>query len=633
MGTLATLVVKLVGDVGNFITNMDKAGTSANKTAGAIVDAIQGGAKVIGGAFDVITGDYSKMGDMLGMIPGPIGQIGKMAGDALGSIIEDTVEAAEGFRKLSAATGSSVEFLSGFTEVADDMRVDSETVAAGLEKFARGLGGIVEAGEGVSESTKGIAGALNKMDIALYDSTGSMRDMEQLIPQVADAFMRMPDGPNKTAIAVQLFGKKGAELIPILNLGSQAMKENMAAAKAMGLVYTDETVKAVDKLKASQDSIGDSFEGVKRSIGMGVLPELARLTGHLNENLQSTTQSGFGFETLKKNVESWVAVLTGASADTSTAKDIQITYHNAVADTVPNVDRLIEATKANSVSFVEYSEEAMNAATRDRELAQIVEETRAAHDRLRESVNLATAAYTASTDPLNALEAAQIAFKIATGQMTAEDLLQQQAKKELIQEYQNGILTLPQLTTQMIQLTNGTLGANDVLARGTPTAAGYRGEVTQIIGAANDAATAAQNLVTPLNNTNTAASNAAEAAARLKTKLGEIPSTVSTTLRIVLQSDIQSSADIWDAFYRAAGGPVEAGQPYIVGERGPEVFVPDVSGEIVPDLGSMSHTALPDDGETRQVTITQQFYGKADPAQVRDATADAIRSSGLMVVN
>ena len=35
--------------------------------------------------------------------------------------------------------------------------------------------------------------------------------------------------------------------------------------------------------------------------------------------------------------------------------------------------------------------------------------------------------------------------------------------------------------------------------------------------------------------------------------------------------------------YRAAGGPVSAGSPYMVGERGPELFVPGRSGTIVPN--------------------------------------------------
>ena len=51
-----------------------------------------------------------------------------------------------------------------------------------------------------------------------------------------------------------------------------------------------------------------------------------------------------------------------------------------------------------------------------------------------------------------------------------------------------------------------------------------------------------------------------------------------------------TSADIMGR--RASGGPVSAGSPYLVGERGPEVFMPSGSGTIIPNsqLGSMSGT-------------------------------------------
>jgi phage-related minor tail protein len=37
---------------------------------------------------------------------------------------------------------------------------------------------------------------------------------------------------------------------------------------------------------------------------------------------------------------------------------------------------------------------------------------------------------------------------------------------------------------------------------------------------------------------------------------------------------------------RAAGGPVSAGAPYMVGENGPELFVPRTSGAILPNGGT-----------------------------------------------
>ena len=73
-----------------------------------------------------------------------------------------------------------------------------------------------------------------------------------------------------------------------------------------------------------------------------------------------------------------------------------------------------------------------------------------------------------------------------------------------------------------------------------------------------------------------------------------IPGKASTT--ITLYGIAQAKANIQDYLaglaaarragvrnvFRAAGGPVQAGRPYVVGENRPELFVPNVSGRIVP---------------------------------------------------
>jgi len=49
---------------------------------------------------------------------------------------------------------------------------------------------------------------------------------------------------------------------------------------------------------------------------------------------------------------------------------------------------------------------------------------------------------------------------------------------------------------------------------------------------------------------------------------------------------------------RAAGGPVTPDQPFLVGERGPEVFVPRIAGEVLPNRPGESRLAA------RPVAIT-----------------------------
>ncbi|WP_337180411.1 tail tape measure protein [Sphingopyxis granuli] len=58
---------------------------------------------------------------------------------------------------------------------------------------------------------------------------------------------------------------------------------------------------------------------------------------------------------------------------------------------------------------------------------------------------------------------------------------------------------------------------------------------------------------------------------------------------------------------RATGGPVSAGRAYRVGERGPELFVPDASGRIEPAAGAA----------VRNIAITVNVRGEAASAPGR----------------
>ena len=55
----------------------------------------------------------------------------------------------------------------------------------------------------------------------------------------------------------------------------------------------------------------------------------------------------------------------------------------------------------------------------------------------------------------------------------------------------------------------------------------------------------------------------------------------------MLQSPSWTSGGIGDFFSkifgRQQGGPVQGGTPYVVGEQGPELFVPNSSGTVVPN--------------------------------------------------
>lgn len=70
---------------------------------------------------------------------------------------------------------------------------------------------------------------------------------------------------------------------------------------------------------------------------------------------------------------------------------------------------------------------------------------------------------------------------------------------------------------------------------------------------------------------------------------------------------------------RAGGGPVNAGQPYLIGERGPELMVPNSSGTVVPNnrLGAQS---------SYSVNVTVNAGMGSDPGQIGAAVVDSIKA-------
>jgi len=77
---------------------------------------------------------------------------------------------------------------------------------------------------------------------------------------------------------------------------------------------------------------------------------------------------------------------------------------------------------------------------------------------------------------------------------------------------------------------------------------------------------------------------------------------------------------------RAMGGPVNARQPYIIGERGPELFVPNISGDIIPNDSISSASG----GNTFNITVNASMGAKGPEIgrEVINAIRDYERRNG-----
>lgn len=134
----------------------------------------------------------------------------------LSAIVKRSIDAGDELFNLQAKTGIAANTLIGIGNAAKLADVDMGTLGNGLNKLNVNL---VKAAEGNDDLMR----KFEALGVSVKDSTGQVVPADKALKQIADRFADMPDGAQKAAAVVTLFGKAGAELIPLLNEGAASM--------------------------------------------------------------------------------------------------------------------------------------------------------------------------------------------------------------------------------------------------------------------------------------------------------------------------------------------------------------------------------------------------------------------------
>lgn len=158
--------------------------------------------------------------------------------------------------------------------LADTQRKANEQIGAAADHMNKAGA----AGADAEPKLKNFAEVLDELHIQARDATGEIRPMEQLIPELADAFKAMPNGVEKTADSMILFGKSGKDMLPLLNLGAQGLEEMGNEAQKLGLVLSGQNVADIKAYTLAQRDMDEAIAGVKLQIGLALMPVLTDLS-------------------------------------------------------------------------------------------------------------------------------------------------------------------------------------------------------------------------------------------------------------------------------------------------------------------------------------------------------------------
>jgi hypothetical protein len=194
---------------------------------------------------------------------------------SLGAMVRSTVNLADELNKLSQRTGITVESLSAIQNAAELADVSTEEFTGGIRKLNLAL---VEAQDGTSKTAQ-IFKALG------VDAT---RGAEVALRGISEAFSKLPDGATKAAVATEIFGRAGEKLIPLLNGGSAALDQARAAAERYGTLISGKLAADAEALNDNLTKLGQST----RALGVGFANVLVPSLVTISDNLVVARERG-----------------------------------------------------------------------------------------------------------------------------------------------------------------------------------------------------------------------------------------------------------------------------------------------------------------------------------------------------
>jgi len=533
--------------------------------------------------------------------------LGALGVGSLAAFVKNSIDAADNLNDLSKKTGVAVESLAGFDLVAKSSGISLEDIATRVGRLNKSMG---EAAGGNKE----MAATLKALGV-------TAKTPEEALYQIADAFGRFKNEGDKARALSQVLGKSWQSLAPALAEGGAGLRGIVEEGKRLNPV-TREMAEQADKFNDALARFKTQAEGVGTSIANTLLPTMNKMLEDMSEGVKIFGSFGSALLNIGLRTNPFDSVTEGLAkyrAEVKRLKDLQAGSRPEVADLL--TPQLQEAEKklewykylqrqqalamndqygtgnykmpgaapkgqitlkpsgadkkagktAARMSETEWAME--EAAHLTRTLYQVSEEMDAARLAAFERATESAEAWQESLDAANA--------KLNDAARGWKDLIDpvEQYRRELAeidQLQQEGLLNAEQATeARMIinERIDGIHKTNDALERQKSIAEELGLTFTS---AFEDAVIGGEEFSDVLKGLE---KDIARMIIR-KSVTEPLGNAVSGIFKGI------DWGGAWGDLFgggRATGGPVSGGTAYLVGERGPELFVPGSSGAIVPN--------------------------------------------------
>lgn len=234
---------------------------------------------------------------------------------ALIQMTRESAEAADDIVTLSSVTGMSTDSIQELNYMADLTDVSLDRIRDSLKETTNKM---QEAATGTGDAYE----AYNKLGVKITDVDGQLRSAEDVFYDTIDALGQMKNKTERDAIAMDLLSESAQELNPLIEIGSDGLKQYAQEAHSMGYVLDNEALTALTEVDDAYQRLQKSQEGAKNQLSAEFAPYLTefyeKITKLIKDGGQALKDSGIvdSFGMLLETVGDIIAPTDQLSSDT-----------------------------------------------------------------------------------------------------------------------------------------------------------------------------------------------------------------------------------------------------------------------------------------------------------------------------
>ena len=206
----------------------------------------------------------------------------------LGLLIRNSLQSIDKLGKLSRQVFISTERLGAFRLSAELGGTSLEAFAKGARTMAVGINDWLVKGTGIAQD------AFKQLGITQEELRATNGDLFAQFELVANALNNMKDGTDKTAAAYKLFGGRNIELLTAIENGTMGMEEQFQMAKRLGLVMSKDVVGTVEQANDSMAMLKLGLVGLTQQFSAALAPAILRVSDNLREKFLHWVEKSHG---------------------------------------------------------------------------------------------------------------------------------------------------------------------------------------------------------------------------------------------------------------------------------------------------------------------------------------------------